>query len=265
MSYTERFNVSVSGAANGPAMVFAHGFGCDQRMWRHVVPEFEPDHRVVLFDLPGMGGSVPDSYDVERHASLDGYADDLVDLLRELDLGPALLVAHSVSAMISVLVQQRAPELVERLVLVGPSARYLDDDGYQGGFARQDVLDLLDLMENNHFGWQAPLAGMVMGDPDAPHLTAEMEDNFCRTRPEVARRFAAVTFLGDNRADLPGVTVPTLVLQCERDSIAPVSAGRYVAESIPDARLVLLDTTGHCPQLSVPDATSQAIRSFLTP
>ena len=263
MSIAERLNVAVSGRSDGPPMVFVHGFGCDQHMWRHVAPAFEADHRVVLLDLPGMGGSDPASYDVERHGSLDGYADDLVGLIRELGLRDVVLVAHSVAAMMGVLAQVRAPELFERLVLVGPSARYIDDGDYEGGFSHQDIVDLLDLMENNHLGWQAPLAKMVMGDPDAPHLTAEMEANFCRTRPDIARRFAEVTFFADNRDDLAAVTVPVLVLQCRHDSIAPLTAGSFVEQSIPGARLEVLETTGHCPQLSVPEATIDAIRSFV--
>jgi sigma-B regulation protein RsbQ len=263
MSIADSLNASVTGPPDAPAMVFVHGFGCDQHMWRHVAPVFAVDHRVVLLDLPGMGGSAPASYDEARHGSLQGYADDLVGLLRELGLRDVVLVAHSVAAMIGVLAQRAAPELFGRLVLVGPSARYVDDDGYEGGFSRRDIVDLLDLIENNHFGWQAPLARMVMGDPEAPGLTTEMEANFCRTRPDVARRFAEVTFLGDNRADLAFVTAPVLVLQCRHDSIAPLSAGRFVEQSIPGARLQVLDTTGHCPQLSVPEETIDAIRSFV--
>jgi sigma-B regulation protein RsbQ len=263
MDLRTRHRVRESGPSDAPAMVFVHGFGCDQSMWRKVAPEFASDHRVVLLDLVGSGGSDLDAYDFERYSRLDAHAEDLVELCRALGLRDVVFVGHSVSAMIGVLAQTAAPELFSSLVLIGPSARYLDDEGYVGGFSRSDIDDLLETMDGNHLGWQDPLSGLVMSNSDRPELKQELEESFCRTRPEIARHFAAVTFLGDNREDLRRVTVPTLVLQTTHDAIAPVSAGEFVRDQIPDSRLALIEAYGHCPHLSAPAATVKAMRGFL--
>jgi len=262
MTLAERLNTRVQGHADSQAIVFVHGFGCGQEIWRHVAPSFEADHRVVLMDLPGSGGADPSTYDPARHASLVGYRDDLIALLDELDLSSTLLVGHSVSAMIVALVQIERPDLVDKLVLAAPSPRYLDDAPYVGGFSETDIDDLLALMSRNHLGWQDPLAAMVAG-PDSPSIKGELIELFCRTRPEIAAQFAAVTFRGDNRADLVEVTAPTLVLQCRADVVAPLTAGRYVADSIPDSEFRIIETRGHCPQLSAPAEMTAAIRDFL--
>jgi sigma-B regulation protein RsbQ len=262
MSLADALHATVHGPAGAPAMVFVHGFGCGQHMWRHVAPAFEDDHRVVLLDLPGSGAADPQSYDPARHSSLTGYADDLARLLDELDLGPAVLVGHSVSAMTGVLLQIARPDLVERLVLVTPSARYLDDDDYAGGFTERDIDDLLDLMSRNHLGWQDPLADLVAGDPGS-EVRDELDRSFCRTDPAIAAQFAAVTFRGDNRDDLPRVTAPTLVVQASDDVVAPLSAGTYVRDAIPRARMEVVATRGHCPHLTAPEATVAAVRRFL--
>ena len=245
-------------------MVFAHGFGCDQTMWRKIVPDFERDHQVVLFDLIGSGGSDLDSYDPDRYASLEAYAADVLALCRELDLQEVVFVGHSVSSIIGVLAQIAEPERFAALVLVGPSARYLDDQDYAGGFSESDIADLLELMASNHLGWQDPVAGLVMANADRPELKTELEASFCRTRPDIARQFARTTFLGDNREDLRRVTVPTLVLQTSQDTIAPLSAGAFVHDQIPDSRMVIIQGQGHCPHLSAPAETTTAIREFLS-
>ena len=263
MEAAERMNAVVSGPVDARTIVFAHGFGCDQSMWRKIAPELAADHRVVLFDLVGSGGSDLDAYDPERYSTLDAHAEDLVALCRELELDDAVLVAHSVSAMIGVLAHIAAPDLFSALVLVGPSARYLDDEGYTGGFTRSDIDDLLEIMDSNHLGWQDPLAGMVMANPDRPELKAELEETFCRNRPEIARHFAGVTFLSDNREDLPRVSVPTLILQTRHDAIAPVSAGEFVHQQIDGSRLVMIEGHGHVPHLSAPAETLKAVREFL--
>ena len=263
MDVRNRLNVRDAGPVDAPAMVFVHGFGCDQSMWRKVAPQFEADHRVVLLDLVGSGGSDLAAYEPARYDSLDAHAEDVVELCRSLGLRDVVFVGHSVSAMIGVLAHLAAPDLFSALVLVGPSARYLDDEGYVGGFSRSDIDDLLETMDSNHLGWQDPLAGLVMANDDRPELKQELEESFCRTRPEIARHFAAVTFLGDNRDDLKAVTIPTLVLQTTHDSIAPVSAGQYVHDRIAGSRLSLIDAYGHCPHLSAPDATLEAMRAFL--
>jgi sigma-B regulation protein RsbQ len=263
MDVVARMNAHVSGPVDARPMVFAHGFGCDQAMWREVAPELAADHRVVLFDLVGSGGSDLDSYDPERYDRLEAHAEDVVALCRELELQDVVLVGHSVSTMIGVLAHLAAPDLFTALVLLGPSARYLDDDDYVGGFSRGDIDDLLETMDSNHLGWQDPLAGMVMANPDRPELKAELEATFCRNRPEIARHFAGVTFLSDNRDDLAKVRIPTLVLQCSNDVIAPSSVGAFVHERIPGSTLVTLEATGHCPNLSAPEETTAAIRQFV--
>ncbi|GAB3785850.1 alpha/beta fold hydrolase [Nocardioides ungokensis] len=263
MDLASRLNVTLLGPADANPIVFVHGFGCGQQMWRHVAPAFEIDHRVVLFDLPGSGDSDLSMYTAERYTNLEAYRDDVVALLRELDLSDVVLVGHSVSAMIGVLVANAAPELVGQLVLVAPSARYLDDDEYVGGFAESDIEELLDLMSRNHLGWQDPLAGLVAGAAQ-PEVKQELEDSFCRTRPDIAAQFAAVTFRGDNRTDLADVHVPTLILQSSDDAIAPLTAGEFVHDHTDGSVLTVIDTHGHCPHLSAPGRTIEAIRTFVT-
>lgn len=264
MDLLRRFNVNVSGAPDGPVMLFAHGFGCDQNMWRYVVPAFERDHRVVLFDLAGAGGSHPDAYDPERHSTLDGYAEDILAICHGLGLTGVTFVGHSVSAMTGVLASVRQPELFSRLVLVGPSPRYIDDDGYAGGFNESDIAELLDSLESNYLGWSAAMGPVIMGHPERPELGHELTASFCRTDPDIARRFARVTFLSDNREDLAHVSVPTLILQCRQDAIAPLAVGEFVHRAIPGSKLVVLDATGHCPHLSSPAETAGAIASYLS-
>jgi sigma-B regulation protein RsbQ len=258
-----RNHVQVSGQPGGRPIVFAHGFGCDQNMWRFVAPEFEPDHRVVVFDYVGAGGSDLAAYDPERYASLDGYATDVVEIAEELDLEDAIFVGHSVSSMVGVLAAKRVPGRFGKLVLVGPSPRYIDDDGYTGGFSREDIEELLESMDANFLGWSSAMAPAIMGNADRPELGEELTESFCRTDPEIAARFARATFLSDNRADLPGVGVPTLVLQCSDDVIAPDAVGEYVHRQIPGSRFVKLAATGHCPNLSAPRETTAAIRAFI--
>jgi sigma-B regulation protein RsbQ len=218
---------------------------------------------VILFDHAGAGGAGRAAYDVERHATLDGYAADVVEICRELDVRDGVFVGHSVSAMIGVLADLAAPELFDRLVLIGPSPRYVDDEGYAGGFSEADVRELLESLESNYLGWSSVMAPVIVGNPDRPELGAELTDSFCRADPDLARRFAEVTFLGDNRRDLPRVQTPTLVLQCRDDVIAPEAVGRYVAEAMPHAELVVLEATGHCPNLSAPEQTVAAMLPFV--
>ncbi len=262
MESVARHNIVESGDPTARPIVFAHGFGCDQHMWRYVAPQFS-DHRVILFDHVGAGRSDLDAYDPVRYGSLEGYAQDVVDICHELDLRDAVFVGHSVSAMIGVLAAEQAPDRISTLVLVSPSPRYIDEGNYRGGFSEQDIDDLLESLESNYLGWSSAMAPVIMGRPDRPELAGELEASFCRTDPAIARRFAAVTFRSDNRADLPRVQQPTLVLQCSNDAIAPVGVGQYVSEQIPHATLTMLDATGHCPNLSAPDETAAAIHRFL--
>jgi sigma-B regulation protein RsbQ len=263
-SVRERNRVTVRGVPAGRPMLFAHGFGCDQEMWRFVAPDFEVDHRVVLFDHVGSGKSDLTAYDPGRYGSLQGYADDVVEICRELELTDVVFVGHSVSAMIGVLAYRQAPELFGALVMVGPSPRYVDDGEYVGGFSRNDILGLLDALDSNHLGWSTQMAPVIMGNPDRPELGEELTNSFCSTDPDIARQFARVTFLADNRADLASVRVPTLVLQCSADVIAPEPVGRYVHAHVPGSVFTQLAATGHCPNLSAPEETTAAIRAFLS-
>jgi sigma-B regulation protein RsbQ len=258
-----RHNVVEHGPANARPILFAHGFGCDQNMWRFVWPRFEADYRIVLFDHVGAGGSDPSAYDAERYSSLRGYAEDILEICRELELEDVILVGHSVSAMIGVLAAASEPDRFARLVLVGPSPRYINDDGYVGGFSQEDIEGLLDSMDSNYLGWSSQMAPVIMGNPDRPELGEELTNSFCRADPEIARNFARVTFLSDNRDDLATVRTPSLVLQCTDDVIAPEEVGRFVEREMPGAQLVMLDAVGHCPNLSAPEATADAIEEFL--
>jgi sigma-B regulation protein RsbQ len=263
MTVLTRNNVVEQGKPAGQPLLFAHGFGCDQNMWRYVWPRFADDYRVVLFDHVGAGGSDLSAYDPARYSSLRGYAEDVIEICRELDLRDVVLVGHSVSAMIGVLAAAAEPDRFAKLVLVGPSPRYIDEDGYAGGFSREDIEGLLDSMDSNYLGWSSQMAPVIMGNEDRPELGEELTNSFCRTDPEIARSFARVTFLSDNRADLAKVDVPALVLQCSDDAIAPEAVGRYVAEQMPGGRFAMLDAVGHCPNLSAPEETAAAIEEFL--
>ncbi|MCD9199513.1 alpha/beta fold hydrolase [Aeromicrobium wangtongii] len=263
MLATERLNATVTGPAGAPVLVFAHGFGCDQNMWRLVAPAFESDFRVVLYDHVGAGGSDVASYDPQTYSRLSGYAADVIDLVEELDAGPVTFVGHSVATMIGVLAEIERPDLFDRLVLVGPSARYIDEGDYIGGFSASDIDELLESMDSNYLGWSHSMAPAFMGNADDPDLVAELEESFCRADPTIARQFAEVTFRSDNRADLPMVSTPALVLQCRYDVIAPMAAGEYVRDHLPQASYVVLDAVGHCPQLSAPGPTIDAIGGFL--
>jgi sigma-B regulation protein RsbQ len=258
-----RNNVAVSGVPDGRPMVFAHGFGCDQHMWRFVAPAFADRFRVITFDHVGAGGSELSAYDADRYSSLSAYASDIVEICRAMDLGDVVLVGHSVSSMIGMLACLEAPELFSQLVMVGPSPRYVDEEDYRGGFSEADIRELLDSLDSNYLGWSSTMAPVIMGNPDRPELGQELTESFCRTDPSIARRFAEVTFLSDNRADLPLLRTPTLVLQCSQDVIAPPYVGQYVHEAIPGSRLVLLDAVGHCPNLSAPEETTAAIAAFV--
>ncbi|MCR3754324.1 alpha/beta fold hydrolase [Lentzea californiensis] len=263
MDVTTRNNVTVLGRADGPAVVLAHGFGCDQNLWRLIVPALAERYRVVLFDHIGSGRSDASAWSAERYSTLDGYAEDVLEICSALDLRDVVLVGHSVSAMIAVLAANSEPDRFAKLVLLTPSPCYVDDGDYRGGFSRDDIDELLESLDSNYLGWSATMAPVIMGNPDRPELGGELTDSFCRTDPVIARVFARATFLSDNRADLPKVAVPTLVIQTAQDAIASQEVGRFVHEQIAGSELVTLDATGHCPQLSAPEATAAAILEFV--
>jgi sigma-B regulation protein RsbQ len=263
MTTTERNAVTVTGRAQGQPMMFAHGYGCDQNMWRFVAPAFLDTHKVVLFDHVGAGRSDLDAYDQERYSSLDGYAEDVLEIIHELDLRDVIFVGHSVSSIIGVLAANREPERFAKLVLIGPSPRYINDGDYVGGFDKSDVEAMLESLDSNYLGWSSAMAPVIMGNPQRPELGTELTNSFCATDPEIAKQFAHVTFMSDNREDLGKVRVPTLILQCTDDVIAPSVVGDYVHQHVPGSTLVAMNATGHCPNLSAPAETIAAIRSFL--
>ena len=258
-----RNNVRTAGVADGRAMVFVHGFGCAQGVWRDVAPSFESTYRVVLYDHVGSGNADPAAYSSTRYATLEAYAEDLVEIAESLDVQGGVMVGHSVGASIGILAARLRPRLFDHLVLVGPSPCYVNTGDYVGGFERRDIDDLLDTLASNHLGWSRQMAPVIMGRPDRPDLEQELTDSFCRTDPKAAEDFARATFLSDNCDDLPRVRAATLVLQCKDDPIAPVSVGEYVQRHIPGSELVIVDTSGHCPHMSEPDAVIGAMRAFL--
>ena len=262
MQNLDRYNVQVLGKGSR-SMILAHGFGCDQSMWRHVVPAFDEDFRLVLFDYVGHGKADATAFDRSRYQTLDGYASDVLNICEALAIHDAVFVGHSVSCMIGVLALLKDPRRFGRLVMVGPSPHYLVDGDYSGGFTREDIDGLLDFLDSNFLGWSSAMAPVIMGNPGRPDLSQELANSFCRTDPEIAKHFARVTFLSDNRADLPAVNVPTLILQCSQDAIAPVAVGRYVEKHIRGSSFVQLRATGHCPHLSDPEETIAAIKTFL--
>jgi len=263
MSVFQRNNINIVG--NGSkTMLLAHGYGCDQNMWRFLTPAFVDDYRVVLFDLVGAGKSDLSQYSREKYAVLKGYADDILEIIEAVGGAPVIFVGHSVSSMIGVLAAIRQPALFERLILVGPSPCYINSGDYVGGFTRSDIDSLLQTLDENHLGWSQAMAPVIMKNEERPELAAELADSFCRTDPKIAKHFARVTFLSDNRQDLPGLTVPSLILQCSEDNIAPQSVGEYVHRHLSGSTLVNLRASGHCPHLSAPAETVQAIKTYLT-
>jgi sigma-B regulation protein RsbQ len=258
-----RNNIRESGRPDGRPIVFAHGFGCSQEAWRLVVPFFETDYRVILFDNVGVGGSDLAAYDRAKYDSLHGYADDVVEIFQALDLDDAVFVGHSVGSMVGVLAANHDPSRFGALVLVGPSPRYVNEGDYVGGFEQTDIDGLIDSLDANYLGWSHTMAPVIMGNPDRPELGEELEELFCRVDPAIARQFARVTFLSDNRRDLEEVRVPTLVVQNSDDVIAPDSVGRYVHARIPGSTLTVLEATGHVPNLSEPAELAAAILDFV--
>ncbi|MFR9793837.1 alpha/beta fold hydrolase [Streptomyces sp. MB22_4] len=264
MDVRSRNHVRVSGRPGEPVVMLAHGFGCDQNLWRLVVPALEREFTVVLFDHVGAGRSDLSAWSEDRYSGMDGYVDDVLEICRELDLGPVTFVGHSVSATMGVLAAARHPEYFAGLVLLAPSPCFIDDPaaGYRGGFSAEDIEELLQSLDANYLGWSGAMAPVIMGNPERPELGQELTNSFCATDPEIARVFARVTFLSDNRTDLARVAVPTLVAQCSSDAIAPPEVGAFVHAQIRGSRLITLNATGHCPQLSAPEETAQAIAAF---
>jgi sigma-B regulation protein RsbQ len=262
MSALKRNNVIVRGEGS-VSMIFAHGFGCDQNIWRFVAPAFEDSYQTVLFDHVGAGGSDLSAYSREKYNTLEGYAEDIIEIARELRLKDAVFVGHCVSAMMGIMAAAKAPDLFKALVLIGPSPSYIDEGEYIGGFTQAQIEELLESLDSNHMGWSMTMAAAIMGSPDCKELGQELVNSFCRTDPEIARHFARTTFLSDCRDILADVAIPALILQCSNDVIAPQVVGEYVHRQMPNSRLVLMEATGHYPNLSAPEETIAAIKAFL--
>lgn len=263
MSYVlKRNNINIIGQGS-KVILFAHGFGCDQNSWKFITKAFTDDYKVILFDYVGAGKSDVSQYSSEKYSSLQGYAQDVLDICEELNLEQIIFVGHSVSSMIGVLAAIKNPSYFEKLVFIGPSPRYLNEDGYEGGFERKDLEELFEFMDNNYLGWSSAMAPAIMGNADRPELGEFLTGSFCSTDPEIAREFAKTTFFSDNREDLQYLRIPSLTLQCSEDIIAPVHIGSFIKEHTADNSLVILQATGHCPHISEPHETVKAIKAFI--
>ena len=263
MDVIRRNNVVIKGKGS-QVIMFAHGFGCDQNMWRYVAPAFEENYKVILFDHVGAGGSDLSAFIPHKYEKLEGYADDVIEIATALELRNIIFVGHSVSALIGIIASQKSPEVFKSLVLVAPSPSYINDDDYVGGFTKPQIEELLESLDNNHLGWSMTMAPVIMGNPDRKELGDELANSFCRTDPAIAKHFARTTFLSDKRELLSSVTIPSLILQCSDDVIAPQEVGKYMHQQMTGSQLVLMQATGHCPNLSAPEETIDAIKKFLS-
>lgn len=264
LNVTKRNNVQVFGKGNQP-MLFAHGFGCDQNMWRFITPAFEDRYKIILFDYVGCGKSDLSAYNAERYSDLRGYATDVLEICKELQLEDVIFVGHSVSSMIGLLAAVEKPEIFNSLIFIGPSARYINElPEYIGGFEKKDLEGLLETMDNNYIGWANFLAPVIMKNPERPELSKELEESFCSTDPIIARKFAEVTFFSDNRKDLAKLTVPSLIMQCSDDAIAPDEVGAYLLQHIPGSKMMKMKATGHCPHMSHPTETIELIEEYIS-
>lgn len=263
MNVIQRNNV-ISKGEGTQVILFAHGFGCDQNMWRFVAPAFDEDYRVVLFDHVGAGNSDFSAYSSQKYSKLEGYATDIVEICTEMELKDVIFVGHSVSSIIGMLASLQAPDLFKCLIMVSPSASYINDGDYVGGFTKEQISELMDSLDNNHLGWSMAMAPVIMANPERGELSEELSNSFCRSNPEITKEFARTTFLSNKRHLLPEITIPTLILQCSEDVIAPEEVGRYMHEKINGSTFIMMEATGHCPNLSAPEETIAAIKAFLS-
>jgi sigma-B regulation protein RsbQ len=258
----KRNNVTVHGEGT-QVMLMAHGYGCDQNMWRFIIPFFSSKYKIVLFDHVGCGKSDISAYDYIKYGSLQGYADDIIEICESLNLKNVIFMGHSVAAMMGLLAAKKAPHLFDTLIMVCPSPRYINDETYYGGFAKSEIQELLEFLDSNYLGWSSAIAPVIMGNADKPALSEELANSFCQNNPEIAKHFANVTFLGDNRKDLSELKTRTLILQCTADVIAPEAVGKYVNEQLQNSTLVVMEATGHCPHMSAPEETIELVTEFL--
>lgn len=262
MDSIKKNNVNILGKGKH-VLLFVHGYGCNQNMWRFMTPDFEDDYKVILMDLVGYGESDIKSFDKEKYSSLKGYATDIIDVCQELDLKQITLIGHSVSSMIGLHVSLMAPELIDHLIMIGPSPCYINQDNYIGGFSKADIDELIDTLNSNYLGWSSAITPVIMGNPDQPELTDELNNSFCQTDPEIAKQFAKVTFMGDERKYLEECSAKTLIIQSKKDIIAPIEVGKFVHSKIKNSELKILNINGHCPHMSSPKATTKAIKEYL--
>jgi sigma-B regulation protein RsbQ len=255
-------NITIQGTGS-KSMLLVHGYGCDQHMWRYITPQFKDNYKIILIDLIGSGKSDESAYDYEKYSSLQGYADDVVGICDALSIKDVCFVGHSVSAMIGALAAIERPSLFKKLIMICPSPRYINDDDYFGGFSQNDIDELLETLDSNYLGWSSAIAPVIMGNADRPELAEELEDSFCQNNPEIAKHFAKVTFLGDNRSDLENLTTETIIIQSKTDAIASIKVGQYVHANVSNSKLVIIDAIGHCPHLSAPDQTIKAMKKHL--
>ena len=263
MNVKGRNNVSIKGKGS-QIIMFAHGFGCDQNMWRFITPAFEENYKIVVFDHVGAGNSDFSAFNPMKYNKLEGYADDIIEIATILQLQNIIFVGHSVSAIIGIIAAQKSPDLFKSLILVAPSPSYINDGDYVGGFTKPEINELLESLDNNHLGWSMAMAPVVMGNPDRSELSEELAHSFCRTDPQILKHFARTTFLSDKRELLSSVKIPSLIMQCSNDVIAPEAVGKYMHQQMSGSRLVIMKATGHCPNLSAPEETIEVIKQFLS-
>lgn len=262
MEITKRNNVKIIGKGS-QVIMFAHGFGADQNSWKGIIPAFIPDFKIILFDYVGSGNSDIGSYNASRYNNLSGYADDVIDICKALDLEDVIFVGHSVSSMVGVLASLKMPSLFKKIVFIGPSPRYINDEGYYGGMEEPDLEALLEMMDSNYLGWAGNMAPAIVGNADRPEHWENLSASFCATDPNIAKQFARVTFLSDNRKDLPLLKIPSLTIQCRDDILTSETVAKYILKHTPGNKMVLLDSTGHCPHLTDTDNVIKTIKEFI--
>ncbi|WP_442514366.1 alpha/beta fold hydrolase [Pseudomonas promysalinigenes] len=261
MSLQKRNNVHITGDGS-VTLILAHGFGCDQSMWKFLLPHFSARMRVITFDLTGAGESDLQAYDRQTYGSLWAHASDLNAIIDEYGEGSVIVVGHSVSAMVALLAERLQPGRLAGLVMIGGSPCYVDSDDYVGGFSLEEVRGLLCAIDENYLGWSSTMAPVLMGASGEPSLQEELLSSFCRTDGQIARHFARVIFLSDHRQDVVGLQLPTLILQSREDPVVPIAVGQYLNGILPNSQLVLIDNLGHYPQLSAPSACTAAMEDY---
>ncbi|WP_334063868.1 alpha/beta fold hydrolase [Alteromonas genovensis] len=245
-------------------LLLAHGFGCDQRMWDHLIPYLENDYKIVLFDYVGCGQSDLSAFDKKRYSQLSGYAKDVEEICDALSLSNVIFIGHSVSSTIGMHAAIERPDLISKLIMICPSPCFLNlPPDYMGGFEKDDLEELINLMDKNYLGWASYFAPLVVGEGHDESVKQEMEDSFCSTDPSYAKPFAKATFFADDRYLMPKLGTPTLILQSQDDSLASVEVGRYMNKAIEHSKLIVLEAKGHCLHMTTPEQVACAIGEFL--